>query len=487
MQRTRRILFSGKGLLILGLSVWVLASCSRRSQYMVNTGPPTGWPKANVRFTEARYPVLQVAYPQVADAEFVDDDQLCMTCHETYAKTFAHNVHRGQKCEECHGPASQHLITRGRVPGMILDFKKLPPAERSEVCLKCHAENQCEPGSRWRTSVHAHNGVSCTDCHTSHYNVPPGTPATSLDGEAVQPAAYNRVTFNQEELPPVDQASIRAAANHLGAIAPQVCYRCHSGMQQFEQVAHPHQILGPNGFNCDSCHDPHGKIRQETRTDLCLQCHKGSPAMAWHSSSHSMNNVACTDCHNPHPHTMVQPVANISHTSINRPKRLPMAVDEPNACYKCHPQVYAQNNMPSHHPIREGKMVCSDCHDGHGQTQGNLKEATVNQVCYRCHADKQGPFVYEHPPVTESCAICHEPHGTVTNNLLRQPTTFLCLRCHSGHRTGPTFGPHTGSGLTDVGTDPAQQRAFFSDCTECHSQIHGSDLPSPHLPHGFVR
>jgi DmsE family decaheme c-type cytochrome len=142
--------------------------------------------------------------------------------------------------------------------------------------------------------------------------------------------------------------------------------------------------------------------------------------------------------------------------------------------------------MSSHHPIKEGKMLCSDCHDSHGQTTGNLLEPTVNLVCYKCHMEKQGPFVYEHPPVTESCSICHEPHGTVANSLLHQPTTFLCLRCHTGHRTGPS-GPNHTALLGDVGTDPALQRAFYSDCTQCHSQIHGSDLPSPHRDNVFFR
>ena len=143
--------------------------------------------------------------------------------------------------------------------------------------------------------------------------------------------------------------------------------------------------------------------------------------------------------------------------------------------------------MPSHHPIKEGKMVCSDCHDGHGQSKGNLKEPTVNQVCYRCHGEKQGPFAYEHPPATEDCAICHAPHGSVTNNLLRQPATFLCLRCHSGHRVGPTSGAHRFAGLDDVGTNLGQQRAFYSNCTECHAQVHGSDLPSERKPGSLLR
>ena len=130
-------------------------------------------------------------------------------------------------------------------------------------------------------------------------------------------------------------------------------------------------------------------------------------------------------------------------------------------------------------------MVCGDCHDAHGQAERNLKGDSVNSLCYKCHAEKQGPFVYEHPPVTQDCSICHEPHGTVTNNLLHQPTTFLCLRCHAGHRTLP--GDHPGFTVADIDNDPAQRAAFFADCTQCHDQVHGSDLPSQRISHGLLR
>jgi DmsE family decaheme c-type cytochrome len=269
------------------------------------------------------------------------------------------------------------------------------------------------------------------------------------------------------------QPSLRGTSSSLGAIAPDLCYKCHCDKQVYQQIAGPHQICGPNGFNCTTCHDTHGTLRAETRKDLCLQCHdKHSPTMAWHSSTHNLNDVACVDCHNPHPNTAVQRVVNVSHTDVKRPKRLPMAVQEPEACYKCHPKIYGMNQLPSHHPIREGKIVCSDCHDAHGQSEGNLKEPKVNMVCYKCHADKQGPFAYQHAPVEENCAICHEPHGSVTNNLLRQPAMFLCLRCHSGHR-----GTHGAGARNDIDRKPWMQQAFYSNsCNSCHNQVHGSDL-----------
>ena len=195
---------------------------------------------------------------------------------------------------------------------------------------------------------------------------------------------------------------IALAPRHIaqfGGRAPNICYRCHCDKQEMQQIAGPHQICGPNGFNCTTCHDPHGKLKEETRKDLCLTCHQGSPTMAWHSSTHNINGVACTDCHNPHPKADVPQFVNISHETIKRPLRLTMSVQQPEVCYKCHPQIYGKNALPSHHPIKEGKMVCSDCHDAHGQTTDNLREPTINLLCYKCHAEKQGPFAIEHPPV----------------------------------------------------------------------------------------
>jgi DmsE family decaheme c-type cytochrome len=305
-------------------------------------------------------------------------------------------------------------------------------------------------------------GVACTDCHNPH---PP----------AGLPMAVNQ---------------------------PEACFRCHAEMRQLQEIAHPHQILGTNGINCDTCHRPHGKVQVETRRDVCLQCHDGAPTMAWHSSTHDRHGVTCADCHNPHPETSVQQIVAISHTTVKHPKRLPMSVDEPKVCYGCHPKIYGLSALPSHHPIREGKMVCSDCHDSHGQAKGNLKEDSINALCWECHADKEGPFVYEHAPVTENCAICHNPHGAVTNNLLHQPVAFLCMRCHSGHSThGRSLNcerchfpngndTNVGGGPLDpmIPTNPTIRAAMFTDCTQCHSQVHGSDLPEGMVSaHKFLR
>jgi DmsE family decaheme c-type cytochrome len=313
------------------------------------------------------------------------------------------------KCTTCHDP---HGVLRKEV--------------RTDFCIQCHQE--APSVMPWHASSHAKAGMACVDCHNPHSPMP-----------------------------------------KLGAAEPRTCYKCHTEKVDLEQVAHPHQVNGVNGFKCVTCHNAHDNIHRSTRVDLCLACHKGHPTMAWKSSTHALQSVTCVDCHNPHPFSRLPQFLNVDHYGVDRPKRMPMSVDQPLVCYRCHPKIEALFRLPFHHPVPEGKMRCSQCHDAHGgESQRLLKEPTVNLTCYKCHSSKQGPFVYEHPPVTENCMICHNPHGTVVKELLKQPPTFLCLRCHSGHN---------GSHHVHLGQVPSHQPAFYTDCTQCHHQIHGSDLP----------
>jgi len=501
-RRPRRV--SAVGLLLVGLLLAGIPACRSPHEPTRRTDPALepGWPQGNRFFHQVSYQSVSAQVPKVEGAELVNDDELCATCHEAYTKTFDNNLHRGDTCESCHGPASRHVETRGKEPGLIFSFKTGDPTVRAEACLKCHEENQCAAGAQWRTSRHAYCGTTCVDCHRAHYNVPPGTKATTEPGGAVSSPNDSSAALTAYEEPAKKPAkdsgypaagkdstrggklpSLKGTTDSLGAVSPGICYRCHGDMQEYQKIAGPHQICGPNGFNCTTCHDPHGQIKEESRKDLCLECHSaGFPTMAWHSSTHEYAGVACTDCHNPHPRTGVQRLVNINQWTVTRPKRLQMSVQEPEACYKCHQKIFALGSLPSHHPVREGKMVCSDCHDAHGQLERNLKAESLNLLCYKCHAEKQGPHVYEHPPVTENCAICHEPHGTVANNLLRQPTTFLCLRCHSGHR-----GSHGSGNRTNVDTRSFLQGAFYTDCTQCHRNIHGSDERGSSVTHDFNR
>ena len=137
-------------------------------------------------------------------------------------------------------------------------------------------------------------------------------------------------------------------------------------------------------------------------------------------------------------------------------------------------------------------MSCSSCHGVHGEDASLSMDGTVQELCYTCHAEKEGPFVFEHAPVYEDCTICHSPHGTVADNLLKQSEPTLCLNCHPIHFHTTADGEVQDDFQVVLAPDeryldssPDSWKAgMLTKCTQCHIQIHGSDLPSKEIPNG---
>ncbi|MBF0136203.1 MAG: DmsE family decaheme c-type cytochrome [Magnetococcales bacterium] len=193
-----------------------------------------------------------------------------------------------------------------------------------------------------------------------------------------------------------------------------------------------------------------------TINKTCMTCHQGDKLLFWSSSAHVKQEVACTNCHD-------------IHTDHDRvlDKR-----SQPSVCFGCHKTQRAMFNRPSHHPVPEGKMSCSNCHNPHGSTgHKSLRWDSINETCYQCHMEKRGPFLHMHPPVAENCLICHNPHGTVVADLLNYRPPYLCQNCHSSTT-------HRGQvpGLPGVRTTNMSQLGTVArGCVKCHVNIHGSN------------
>ena len=262
----------------------------------------------------------------------------------------------------------------------------------------------------------------------------------------------------------------------------QCLSRCHEHdlyKKYFEASTMGAQLSPESGLplvNCESCHGPgslaiqnikviNGKetcdfktfidlknLPKQAQSLICLKCHTRNATFNlhnWNAGVHNMSGVSCFDCHNVHQGADLKV----------RP------ADVPGLCYKCHPNIRAQFLLPTHHPVNEGRVSCIDCHDPHGSpNEYLLKEATVKEVCVNCHAEKEGPFAYEHGDVTEDCTNCHVPHGSINNNLLKARMPFLCLQCHESQLH------HGISNNNSIET-------FYTRCTDCHTEIHGSDTP----------
>jgi DmsE family decaheme c-type cytochrome len=189
------------------------------------------------------------------------------------------------------------------------------------------------------------------------------------------------------------------------------------------------------------------------RNDACLTCHQGGNRIHWQMSAHAAGDVSCASCHQVHA----------AHDKA-RDK-----LTQTEVCFACHKEQRAQINRPSRHPIREGKVACSDCHNPHGSAgEKMLVRDGVNDTCYTCHMEKRGPFVRTHAPVQENCAICHQPHGTVNENLLKVRAPFLCQQCHEPTSHRGNFGdPALTTGTNAV--------LIARGCVNCHTNIHGTN------------
>jgi len=157
---------------------------------------------------------------------------------------------------------------------------------------------------------------------------------------------------------------------------------------------------------------------------------------------------------------------------------------QPEICFTCHKEQRAQIDRPSHHPIPEGKMSCSDCHNPHGSIGPKLmKRDSVNETCYSCHMEKRGPFVHDHQPVSEDCSICHNPHGTTAESMLKTRAPFLCQSCHTPHSpVQPSLTGQTTPSLNSLGWWNGAAITQGRGCLNCHNQIHGSNNPSAGNP-----
>ena len=266
--------------------------------------------------------------------------------------------------------------------------------------------------------------------------------------------------------------SVPVEASFVGA---KVCVTCHATQAD----SFSHTLMGRIGktqkgkFDCENCHGPgsaHVKAgggrgvggiisfrpEDQSRTAeennaICLTCHQRGDRTNWNGSTHDTRGLMCTNCH-----TVMK--------QVSRKFQLKTAF-ETDTCFQCHKDRRANMLRSSHMPLREGKMVCSDCHNPHGSfTEALLKKDSINDVCYTCHAEKRGPFLFEHLPVRENCVNCHDPHGSINEFSLKMSRPRLCFECHgAGHGTTSTVNSQTTMGRA---------------CQNCHTYVHGSNAPA---------
>jgi len=296
--------------------------------------------------------------------------------------------------------------------------------------------------------------------------------AVSAPGQATPPA---------QKPAPVVNAS-QSAQPTPAFVGEDTCLTCHDGKKKGYEGS-PHSVKNDPRTpaakqSCESCHGPGGKHvedpaknplvrfskeKPEVINAVCVTCHNKGEHALWDGSQHERRGVSCVTCHSVHDFK-------------SEFKQL-KAKDQLVLCATCHRDKVAKTDRSGHMPVREGKMQCTTCHNVHGATNVRLlrKGDSPAELCTSCHADKRGPFLWEHAPVRDGCTTCHDPHGSTNERMLITKPPLLCQRCHVATRHPSTIYDALLLGPT---TPAPSVRVYGRSCVTCHAAIHGSNHPS---------
>jgi predicted CXXCH cytochrome family protein len=315
-----------------------------------------------------------------------------------------------------------------------------------------------------------------------------------LCGLVLVPVWLSAPGLSQNVKPTPAKATTYPSDEYVGS---EACKDCHE--DQFKAFSHTShaELVNINSWKskvtgCEACHGP-GKAHLEDGdptkiisfknkspkeiSEICLTCHAGREERNnFRRGEHWRNDVGCTDCHSPHStpagRNIPQSITFVGPANAEKQDFSTISMlrkGEPQLCIGCHGEVKPDFQKSFHHKVLEGVMRCSDCHNPHGGFE--LKQTRLatgaDAACIKCHADKQGPFTYEHAPLkTDGCTACHTPHGSSNPRLLRfSQVNQLCLTCHSVDH---------GVGADEPAGPQHNQNVQYANCTACHVKIHGS-------------
>jgi DmsE family decaheme c-type cytochrome len=257
----------------------------------------------------------------------------------------------------------------------------------------------------------------------------------------------------------------------------EMCAACHDDViEAFKLTPHATGHGWDHENGCEGCHGPgaaHAEsadpddlvlfrdLTPQESSERCLACHRKSERQFnTRRGIHHLNQVACTACHTAHS------------TATNLMDNLSIEL-----CGSCHQGVVAEFSLPRSHPLPETgrrrewttgltnpqkSVSCEGCHEPHSSSSLRTSAGMGNFTCGKCHAEKNGPFLYPHDVgIVDGCQACHRVHGSPNRHLLTHERQInLCYECHAGS---------TMPGFHSLGSFVNRK------CTACHTAIHGSN------------
>ena len=281
-----------------------------------------------------------------------------------------------------------------------------------------------------------------------------------------------------------DPAKAATAAQQpaAGYVGEETCLTCHEDKKKgYEGSPHSH-VRNPRTpaakQGCESCHGP-GQAHVDSGGDktkiknpkvmaprdvsaLCESCHNRGTHEYWDSSKHNARNLSCVTCHGVHEYKSEK--FQLKAASVQE------------TCVQCHRTEVNKVHRSSHMPVGDmngNKMECTTCHNPHGSQNVRMLKTgdSIVEACTSCHAEKRGPFLWEHPIGRENCLTCHDPHGSNNERMLVAKLPMLCQRCHVSSR-------HPATMYDQKQLNSASNRVVGRSCVNCHTMVHGSNHPS---------
>jgi len=265
------------------------------------------------------------------------------------------------------------------------------------------------------------------------------------------------------------------SANFLRDDRSAKCEGCHRNSEKHAETSTRTKI----GESADSPANPTASEINES----CLNCHRRDQThFQWSGGQHDRRDMSCSSCHSVHHSNLLQTmsagftgkgepeVAELISTRL--PAHMLIRATTEETCLSCHVEQRKALFQRSTHlfrtELRNMKVGCTSCHNPHGGGAGKmLVSQTVNNTCYTCHAEKRGPFLWEHPPVRENCMNCHSPHGSNNAKLLTARAHLVCQECHI----------HMLPRHSTTAGKPLDIWSINRGCMNCHGQVHGSNHP----------
>lgn len=272
----------------------------------------------------------------------------CSKCHEQVGQDYQRSMHgqlfakkdaNAPVCKECHGT---HRVLGKHDPQSVTFPTNIPT-----LCARCHREGkkaamrytgtQHEIISHYQESIHGKGllksgltvTATCTNCHTSHRELPKSDPESSVNPKNV-PATCGQCHHGiQEQF--VNSIHSRTVSSTKAELP--VCSDCHT--------AHQIRRADENGFmldimaKCGRCHGEiaktyfdtyHGKVSRlgYTKTAKCYDCHGAHDIQkVTDPRSHlSRANVVQT-CQKCHASATRRFAGYLTHATHHDPKRYP--------------------------------------------------------------------------------------------------------------------------------------------------------------------